>query len=72
MTDQPKIEARDNGPLVGKDVSQMVGEDGAAMECKPVMGLCRCGHSKTNPIVMAAMWMPGLTVRWANRQVVIG
>lgn len=49
MTDQPKIEARENGPLVGKDVSEMVGEDGAAIECKPVMGLCRCGHSKSKP-----------------------
>ncbi|NRP13359.1 hypothetical protein XMM379_002704 [Aliiroseovarius sp. xm-m-379] len=49
MADQPKIEARDNGPLVAKGVSSLETATGQAEECKPVMGLCRCGQSKNKP-----------------------
>ncbi|MCA8881499.1 MAG: CDGSH iron-sulfur domain-containing protein [Rhodobacteraceae bacterium] len=49
MTDGPRIEARENGPLVAKGVTRMTGPDGAAIETKTVMALCRCGHSRTKP-----------------------
>lgn len=49
MTDRPTIEERENGPLVVKGVTRMVGPDGAEVECKPVMALCRCGGSSNKP-----------------------
>lgn len=49
MTDGPKIEERENGPLVVRGVTRMVGPDGAEVAVKPVMALCRCGASKTKP-----------------------
>ena len=49
MTDNPKIEARDNAMLLARGVTSMTGEDGEAMECRPVMGLCRCGTSQNKP-----------------------
>ncbi|MDH5453356.1 MAG: CDGSH iron-sulfur domain-containing protein, partial [Paracoccaceae bacterium] len=47
--DRAKIELRQNGPLVVKGLTSMVGEDGAELEAKPVMALCRCGQSRTKP-----------------------
>ncbi len=49
MTDKTTIEERENGPLVVKGVARMTGPDGAEIEVKPVMALCRCGASKTKP-----------------------
>ncbi|MDJ0826321.1 MAG: CDGSH iron-sulfur domain-containing protein [Rhodobacter sp.] len=49
MPDKPVIEERENGPLVVKGVTRMVGPDGAEVEVKPVMALCRCGGSQTKP-----------------------
>ena len=49
MSEQPVIEERENGPLVVKGVTRMVGPDGAEMEAKEVMALCRCGQSKNKP-----------------------
>ncbi|MDC0737698.1 CDGSH iron-sulfur domain-containing protein [Cognatishimia sp. SS12] len=49
MSDNPSITARENGPLVVKGVSRMQGRDGEEVECKPVMALCRCGHSGNKP-----------------------
>lgn len=49
MADTPEFEERENGPLVVKGLRRMVGSDGADIEVKPVMALCRCGHSKTKP-----------------------
>ncbi len=49
MTDEPKIIARENGPLVIKGVSSLTGEDGQSLETKPVVALCRCGLSKSKP-----------------------
>ncbi len=43
------IEEREDGPLIAKGISRMVGEDGAEIEVKEVMGLCRCGLSKNKP-----------------------
>ena len=45
----PKIELRENGPLVVKGLRSMKGTDGREVEAKPVMALCRCGHSKNKP-----------------------
>lgn len=47
--DTPTIEERENGPLVVKGITGMVGSDGKDIECKPVMALCRCGGSKNKP-----------------------
>jgi len=49
MSDDFSIEERENGPLVVKGVHSMTGPDGAAIECKPVMALCRCGGSSNKP-----------------------
>ncbi len=49
MSEEKVFEERENGPLVVKGVSRMVGPDGKDIETKPVMALCRCGHSKTKP-----------------------
>lgn len=49
MQDSPSIEERENGPLVVKHVRTMTGPDGAPVEVKEIMALCRCGASKTKP-----------------------
>ncbi len=51
MTDpvRPTIEARENGPFVVKGVTSLQSADGAMLDTKPVMALCRCGGSKTKP-----------------------
>lgn len=48
MTDTPKIEERENGPLMAANVPDLRGPDGP-LEARPVMALCRCGASKTKP-----------------------
>jgi len=45
----PTIEERENGSLVAKNISTLTGEDGQPLPVKPVMALCRCGHSKNKP-----------------------
>lgn len=49
MSDDPTILARENGPLIAKNVTRLVDEQGQDIEVKPVMALCRCGHSKNKP-----------------------
>lgn len=49
MTDKAGIEARKNGPLVVKGVERIVTQDGAEIEARPVMALCRCGESANKP-----------------------
>lgn len=44
-----KIEEREDGPLVVTGAAHVQGEDGSAIEVKPVMALCRCGASKNKP-----------------------
>jgi CDGSH-type Zn-finger protein/uncharacterized Fe-S cluster protein YjdI len=48
MSDEVKIEERENGPLVVSGISSLDGADGP-IEVKPVMALCRCGASKNKP-----------------------
>ena len=47
--DKVTITPREDGPLVVKGLDSLRGTDGAAIEVKPVMALCRCGQSKTKP-----------------------
>jgi len=49
MSEKPIVEERENGPLVIKGLSRMIGPDGTQIEVKPVMALCRCGASKSKP-----------------------
>ncbi|WP_306114184.1 MULTISPECIES: CDGSH iron-sulfur domain-containing protein [unclassified Roseovarius] len=49
MSEDPVIEERENGPLVAKGIRRMVGPDGAEIEIKEVMALCRCGRSEMKP-----------------------
>lgn len=51
MGDGPEItiETRKNGPLVVKGLDRLIGADGASLEVKPVLALCRCGGSKSKP-----------------------
>ncbi len=48
MTDTPKIELRENGPLIAKNIPNLRGAVGDH-EVKDVMALCRCGASKNKP-----------------------
>jgi CDGSH-type Zn-finger protein len=48
MSDDVKIEERENGPLVVSGAASLEGPDGP-IEVKPVMALCRCGASKNKP-----------------------
>ncbi len=49
MASTPEIEEREDGPLVAKGITRMIGEDGTDIDCKEVMALCRCGASKNKP-----------------------
>ena len=49
MSDKPKVEERENGPLMVRGVTRMRDANGSDVECKPVMALCRCGQSKKKP-----------------------
>ncbi len=45
----PSIEERNGGPFVALHLPVLASSDGAALENKPVMALCRCGASKNKP-----------------------
>lgn len=47
--DRPTIEERENGPFVAKNVTSMMDRDGKPVAVKPLMVLCRCGHSANKP-----------------------
>lgn len=49
MTETPKIEMREDGPLIVKHATRLEGPGGAELEVKEVMALCRCGHSSNKP-----------------------
>ena len=48
-SDMPKIELRENGPLMVRGLDALSAPNGAPIECKPVMALCRCGRSNNKP-----------------------
>ncbi len=43
------ITPRENGPLVVKGLDELRGPHGDALEVKPIVALCRCGHSRNKP-----------------------
>lgn len=45
----PVIEQRTDGPLVVKNLALLSNADGDAIDTRPVMALCRCGHSGNKP-----------------------
>ncbi|MEM7152196.1 MAG: CDGSH iron-sulfur domain-containing protein [Myxococcota bacterium] len=47
--DSPTIEPRDGGPLVAIRIPRLASGGNKELPNKPVMALCRCGHSKTKP-----------------------
>jgi len=47
--DTPIVEARENGPLIVKHLKTFKMPDGSVAEAKPLIALCRCGHSKNKP-----------------------
>ncbi|MBJ3761583.1 CDGSH iron-sulfur domain-containing protein [Maribius pontilimi] len=51
MSDEksPHIVENENGPLSARHIDTMVGSDGAEIDTKPNMSLCRCGRSKDKP-----------------------
>ncbi len=49
MSEKPKIEEREDGPLVVKNITRLIGPDGVEIKVRPVMALCRCGASKNKP-----------------------
>ncbi len=46
---KPKISVREGGPLIAKNVDVFLLPDGNTAEAKPILALCRCGHSKNKP-----------------------
>lgn len=44
----PKIEEREDGPLIVKELGSLTTQ-GGEIETKPVMALCRCGQSANKP-----------------------
>lgn len=49
MSDKAKIEEREDGPLMVRGLTSLTDADGNAVDCKPVMALCRCGKSGNKP-----------------------
>ncbi|MEO1677973.1 MAG: CDGSH iron-sulfur domain-containing protein [Pseudomonadota bacterium] len=49
MTTETKISLRENGPLVVSAPPLLRDTDGAEVETKPVIALCRCGRSANKP-----------------------
>jgi len=50
MADEaPKITIKENGPLIVTGLTEFTTSDGQAIDCKPMMALCRCGLSKKKP-----------------------
>ena len=46
---KPSISLAPNGPCIVKNLATFTGVDGAAIETKPVLALCRCGKSGARP-----------------------
>lgn len=47
--DGATLEVLDNGPLLTKGITQIIGADGKDIPVKSKMALCRCGASKNRP-----------------------
>lgn len=46
---KPSVTVMKNGPLIVTDVPTLVLPDGTQSAAKPMMALCRCGHSGNKP-----------------------
>jgi len=46
---KPVISCSKNGPMIVKGLENFIDSDGARLETKPAMGLCRCGASLNKP-----------------------
>ena len=46
---KPTISCFENGPYVVKNLTAFRDQDNNAIECKPTMAICRCGHSNKKP-----------------------
>ena len=46
---EPEIQVSHNGPYIVSNVSKLKNSKGKQLETKPVMELCRCGHSNNKP-----------------------
>lgn len=46
---KPTISCFENGPYVVKNLTNFYDQNGKAIKCKPVMAICRCGHSNNKP-----------------------
>ena len=49
MTEKPIVKVLKDGPYVIQHLLQLTNSQGQPLETKPVMALCRCGHSSTKP-----------------------
>lgn len=49
MSDDPKINLKENGPLLVSNPPIIRDVDGSTVENKPMVALCRCGLSKNKP-----------------------
>jgi CDGSH-type Zn-finger protein len=49
MSNRPTIECKPDGPYLVKGLENLRGSQGARIEPKPVMALCRCGGSASKP-----------------------
>lgn len=62
----PRVECRENGPLVVKDATGITGSDGTTAEAKAAMALCRCGRSNNKPYCDGTHIKCGFTAPTAN------
>lgn len=58
---KPTISCFENGPYVVKNLNAFFNADGTTVQCKPVMAICRCGHSKNKPFCDAEHRKIGFT-----------
>ncbi len=49
MKKVPKLQVRENGPYIARDIDSFNNSKGEKVPVKPVMALCRCGGSNNKP-----------------------
>ena len=59
----PRIEEKEDGPLIAVGIESMVDHEGEAIPVKPRMPLCRCGRSSTKPFCDGTHRMTGFDQR---------
>ncbi|MFQ6550912.1 CDGSH iron-sulfur domain-containing protein [Aestuariibius insulae] len=70
MTDpanaSPRIEEKEDGPILVHNATGMIGTDGKPVEIKETMSLCRCGRSSTKPFCDGTHRKTGFKSRTEN------